>query len=158
MKRTNRHLLKRAVFEKADGNWIVVLPTITKQFIIRVQISNELPPIKASLKKKEGFVYKNLLDKRKEIKPKYQVNDLVRTANSKKSFSKGEKTNWSYKLYNTTELINDTKPSYEIDQFPERYDESLVKKTNLTIKESKDVLKIFQLKLYRKDVAHHCLC
>ena len=37
-------------------------------------------PSQAYLKKNEGFVYKNLLDKQKKRKPKFQVNDLVRTA------------------------------------------------------------------------------
>ena len=30
--RTIRDLLKKTVFEKGDGNWIDVLPTITKQY------------------------------------------------------------------------------------------------------------------------------
>ena len=50
----------------------------------------KLTPIQASLKKNEGFDYKNLLDKRKEVKPKFQVNDLVRTADLKKKFSKSD--------------------------------------------------------------------
>ena len=28
--------------------------------------------------------------------------------------------NWSYKLYEITEIINDTLPSYKIDNLPER--------------------------------------
>ena len=63
-----------------------------------------LTPIQASLKKNEGFVYINLLDKRKKINPKFQVNNLVRRAHLKKTFSKSD-TNWSYKLYNITEKI-----------------------------------------------------
>ena len=43
-------------------------------------------------------------------------------------FSKGDKTNWSYKIYEITEIINDTKPSYRIDNLKERYNESLLKK------------------------------
>ena len=39
-----------------------------------------LTPIQASLKKNERFAYKNLLDKRKKNKPKFQANDLVRVA------------------------------------------------------------------------------
>ena len=58
--RTIRDLLKRLVFEKGDGNWIDVLPTITKQYNNRVHSSTKLTPIQASLKKNEGFVYKNL--------------------------------------------------------------------------------------------------
>ena len=87
-----------------------------------------MTPIQASLKKNEGYVYKNLLDKRKKIKPKFQINGLVRTADLKKTFSKGDTTNWSYKLFKITEVINDTIPSYHIDNILERYNESLLKR------------------------------
>ena len=63
--RTIRDLLKRPVFEKSDGNWIDVLQTITKQYNNKVHSSTKLTPIQASLKKNEGYVYKNLLDKKK---------------------------------------------------------------------------------------------
>ena len=136
-----RDLLKRPVFEKGDGNWIDVLPTITKQYNNRTHSSNKLTPIQASLKKDEGFVYKNLLDKRKKIKPKYEIGNLVRTADLKKTFSKGDTTNWSYRLYKITEIINDTIPSYRLHNLPERYNESLLKKTDLTLKENNSVMK-----------------
>ena len=100
-----------------------------------------MTPIQASLKKNEGFVYKNLLDKRKKVKPKFQINDLVRTADLKKTFSKGDITNWSYKLYKITEIINATIPCYKITNVSERYNESLLKKTELTKKENDDVMK-----------------
>ena len=139
--RTIRDLLKKIVFENGDGNWIDVLPTITKQYNNRIHSSTKLTPIQCSLKKNEGYVYKNLLDKRKKIKPKFQLNDLVRTADLKKKFSKGDTTNWFYKLYKITEIVNDTIPSYKIDNFKERYNESLLKKTELSMKENKDVMK-----------------
>ena len=140
-----RDLLKRPVFEKGDGNWIDVLPTITKQYNNRIHSSTKLTPIQASLKKNEGFVYKNLLDKRKKVSPKFQLNDLVRTADLRKTFSKGDTTNWSYKLYKITEIINDTLPSYKIDNLPERYNESLLKKTVLSLKQNKVVMKALNL-------------
>ena len=139
--RTIRDLLKKIVFEQGDANWIDVLPTITKQYNNKVHSSTKLTPIQASLKKNEGFVYKNLLDKRKKIKPKYQINDLVRTADLKKTFSKGDTTNWSYKLYKITEIINDTIPSYKIDNLKERYNEALLKKTELTMTKNNSVMK-----------------
>ena len=98
-----RDLLKKPVFEKGDSNWIDILPTITKQFNNRIYSSTKLSPIQTSLKKNEGFVYKNLIDKRNKIKPKFQINDLVRTADLEKTFSKGDTTNWPYKLYKITE-------------------------------------------------------
>ena len=139
--RTMRDLLKKIVFEQVDANWIDVLPTITKQYNNKVHSSTKLTPIQASLKKNEGYIYKNFLDKRNKIKPKFQINDLVRTADLKKTFSKVDTTNWSYKLYKITEIINDTIPSFEINKLSERYNESLLKKTDLTMKENKDVMK-----------------
>ena len=139
--RTIRDLFKRPVFEKSDSNWIDVLPTITKQYNNRIHTSTKLSPKDASLKKNEGFVFKNLLDKRKKVKSKFQINDLVRVADLKKTFSKGDTTNWSYKLYKNTEKINDTIPSYHIDNLKERYNESLLKKTELTMKKNDNVMK-----------------
>ena len=141
-----RDLLKRPVFEKADGNWIDVLPTITKQYNNRKHSSTKLTPIQASVKKNEGYVYRNLLDKRNKIKSKFQLNDLLRTADLRKTFSKGDTANWSKKLFKITEIINDTVPSYRLDNLPERYNESLLKKTELTMKKNDNVMK--KLKLY----------
>ena len=143
--RTIRDLLKRPVFEKGDGNWIDILQTITNQYNNRIHSSTKLSPKDASLKKNEGFVYKNLLDKRKKVIPKFQINNLVRVADLKKTFSKGDTTNWSYKLYKITEIINDTIPAYKIDNLKERYNESLLKKTELTMKENNSVMKKLRL-------------
>ena len=104
-----------------------------------------LTPIQASLKKNEGFVYKNLSDKRKKINPKFQVNDLVRTAVLKKTFSKGDTTNSSYKMFKFKVLTNDTIPSYKNDNLKAKYNESLLKKTELTMKRNKDVIEKFNL-------------
>ena len=143
--RTIRDLLKKIVFEHGDAKWIDILPTITNQYNNRIHSSTKLSPKDASLKKNEGFVYKNLLDNRKKVKPKFQINDLVRVADLKKTFSKGDTTNWSYILYKIKEIINDTIPSYKIDNLSERYKESLLKKTELTLKQNKDVMKVLNL-------------
>ena len=88
-------------------------------------------PKQASLKKNEGYVYNNLLDKRKKVKPKFQVNHFVRVADLRKTFPKGDTTNWSSKLYNITEIHKDALTSYHLDKLQERYNESLVKTTKL---------------------------
>ena len=93
-----------------------------------------------------------LLDRRKKVKPKFQINDLVRTADLKKTFSKGDTTKWFYKLYEITEIIDDTIPSYYIDMLPERYNESLLKKTELTMKKNDNVMK--KLKLILSDYTY----
>ena len=104
-----------------------------------------MTPIQASLKKNEGYVYKKLLDKRKKVETKFQLNNLVRVADLKKTFSIGDTTNWSYKLYKITEIVNDTIASYRLDNLPERYNESLLRKTSLTMKENDNVMKKLNL-------------
>ena len=143
--RTIRDLLKKIVFERGDANWIDILPTITKQYNNRMHSSTKLTPIQASLKENEGYVNKNFLDKRNKIKPQYEIADLDRTADLKKTFSKGDTTNWSYKLYKISEISIDTIPSYKINNLPEKYNESFLKKTDLTLKENKDVMKILNI-------------
>ena len=124
--RTVRGLLGRRFFEKGDGNWSDVSPTKTKQCINRVYTSIKLTTMQASLKKNDGYVYQNLLNKRKKIKPKFRVNELVRTANLKRLFSKGDTTNWSYNLHKIKEAIFDTISSYRIDSLSEHYNQSLL--------------------------------
>ena len=123
---TIRILLKRPVFEKVESQWIDVLPTITKQFNNEKPSSIKLTPIQVQKRMTVMFT-KVLLDKRKKVKPKYQVNDPVRTADLKKTFSKSVMTKCSYELYKITEVINDTIPSYRLDNLPERFFESLLK-------------------------------
>ena len=113
--RTIGDLLKKIVFERGDAKWIDILPTITKQYNIRIHSSTKLTPIQASLKENEGYVYKNLLDKREKMTPKFQINNLVRTTDLRKTFSKEDTTNWSYKLYKITQIFIDTIPSYKIN-------------------------------------------
>ena len=118
---------------------------MTKQYNNKKHSSTKLTPIQASLKKDEGFAYNNLLDKRKKTKPKFQVNNRVRTADLKRTFSKGDTTNWSYKLYKITEKINDKIPSYKIDNLPEKHNEALLKKIHSTSKENKAIMKALSL-------------
>ena len=89
--------------------------------------STKSTPIPASSEKNECYVYQNVLDKRKKNEPKFKNHDLFKTADSKKNFSKGDWTNWSYKIFENTEIIKDTIPSYRIDEIPERYNEALLK-------------------------------
>ena len=143
--RTIRDLLKKTVFDQGDAKWVDVLPIITKQYNNRTHSSTKLTPVQASLKKNEGYVYKNLLDKRKKLKPKFEKGDLVRSADIKKTFSKGDTTNWSYKLYKITEITSDTVPRYKIDNLEERYNQSLLKKSELSLKQNKDFMKALNL-------------
>ena len=55
--------MKRLFFEKNEGNWVDIIATITKQYNNWVHSSTTLTPIQGILKKNEGYVYKNLLDK-----------------------------------------------------------------------------------------------
>ena len=104
-----------------------------------------MKPMDASKKSNEKSVYSNLQDDRKVRKPKYKLGDLIRAADIKRVFSKGDSTNWSYKLYTITEVIHDTIPSYRIDYLPERYNENLLLPTKLTLDENNEVMKKLNL-------------
>ena len=64
---------------------------------------------------------------------------------SKKLVLLGDTTNWSYKLQKITEPIIDTIPSYRLGNLPERYNEVLLKKTELSMKENDSVMKKLNL-------------
>ena len=104
-------------------------------------------------------MFKNFfLNNKKRIHPKFKIHDLVRAADLRKVFSKGDTTTWSHKLYEFTEMFIDTLPSYRIDNFPERYNEALLKRTELSMKEKKRCYGSLKYKLNRNDVDHQCLC
>ena len=104
-----------------------------------------MTPIQASKNSNEKEVYSNLKDKRRKLNPKYKIGQLVRTADIKRVFSKGDSTNWSCNLYTITELIHDTIPTYRIDYLPERYNENLILPTKLTLKQDNQVMKELNL-------------
>ena len=45
--------------------------------ISRIHSSTKLPPSQASFKKNEDYAYRKLLDKPKNVKPKYGIGDLT---------------------------------------------------------------------------------
>ena len=104
-----------------------------------------MTPIQASKKSNEKIIYNNLQDKRRKLNPKFKLGQLVRTADIKKVFSKGDSTNYSYKIYSITQIIHDTIPSYRNDYLPERYNENLLIPTKLTIDENNKVMKELNL-------------
>ena len=104
-----------------------------------------MTPNQASKKSNEKEVYSNLRDNREVRKPKYKLGQLVRTADIKKIFSKGDSTNYNYKLYTITEVIHDTILSYRIDYLPERYNENLLLPTKLSLEENIQVMKELKL-------------
>ena len=78
---------------------------------------------------------------REKQKPVYNLGHFVRKADNKRVFSKGDSTNWSYKLYTITELIHKTIPSYRFYFLPERYNENFLRLTNLTLDENNQNMK-----------------
>ena len=115
--RTIRNLLKKPVFLKGNAKWLSELPSVFKQYNITIHHSLKMISIDASNEKE---VYSNLQDKREKQKPVYNLGHFVRTADNKRVFSKGDSTNWSYKLYTITELIHNTIPSYRFYFLAER--------------------------------------
>ena len=143
--RTVRNLLKKPVFGKGNADWLNELPSVIKQYNNTIHSSTKMTPILASKKSNQKSVYNNLRDNRKIQKPKFELGDLVRTSDIKKVFSKGDSTNYSYKLYTITEVIYDTIPSYRINYLPERYNQNLLLPTKLTLDENNEVMKKLNL-------------
>ena len=99
-----------------------------------------MTPKQASKKLNEIEVYSNLQNRRVEQQPKSKLGRLLRTADDKLVFSKGDITNWFYKLYTITEVIHDTIPSHRINYLPQRHNEFLLRSTNLTLYENNQVM------------------
>ena len=143
--KTIRNLSKKPVFEKGNADWLSELSSVTKQYNNTIHHSIKMTPVQASKKSKEKEVFSNLQDRRVKQKPKFRLGQLVRTADIKKVFSKGDSTNYSYKLYTITEVIHDTIPSYRIDYLPERYNENPLLPTKLSLEENNHVIKKLNL-------------
>ena len=88
--RTIRNLLKKPVFEQGNADWISELPSVIEAYNNTHHNSIKMTPIQASKKINEKIVYSNLQDKREKQKPKFKLGQLVRTADIKKVFSKGD--------------------------------------------------------------------
>ena len=143
--RTIRNLLKKPVFEKGRADWISELAYVVKKYNNTIHHSTKMKPIDSSKKSNEKLVYNNLRDDRVKQKPKFKLGQLVRTADIKRVFSKGDSTNWSYKLYTITEVIHDIIPSYRIDYLPERYNQNLLLPTKLTLEQNKKIIEELNL-------------
>ena len=144
-KKTIRNLLKKPVFEKGNADWTNELPSVIKKYNNTFHHSTKMSPSQASKKVNEKLVYSNLRDDRVKQKPKFKLGQLVRTADIKRVFSKGDSTNWSYLLYAVTEVIHNTIPSYRIDYLPERYNENLLLPTKLSLDENNKIMKKLNL-------------
>ena len=143
--RTVRNLLKKPVFEKGKADWLSELPSVIKKYNNTFHHSIKMTPIQASKKSNEKEVYSNLRDDRVKQKPKFKLGQLVRTADIKRVFSKGDSTNYSYKLHTITEVIHDTIPSDCVDYLPERCNEILLLPTKLSLDENNQVMKELNL-------------
>ena len=143
--RTVRNLLKKPVFEKGKADWLSELPSVIKQYNITIHHSTKMTPDQASKKVNEKEVFSNLRDDRVKRQPKYKLGQLVRAADIKRVFSKGDSTNYSYKLYTITEVIHDTIPAYRINYSPERYNENLLLPTKLSLEQNNKIMKEINL-------------
>ena len=143
--RTVRNFLKKPVFLAGNADRLFELPSVIKQFKNTIHHSIKMTPNEASKKSKERKVYSNLQDRRVRQKPKFKLGQPDRTADIKGVFSKGDSTNYSYKLQTITEVIHDTIPSYRINYLPERYNENLLLPSKLFLDENNQVMKELNL-------------
>ena len=96
--------------------------------------------IDASKKVNEKIVHCTVQDRRQKHDALFQLGQLVRTADIKEDFSKGDCTNWTYDLYRTTQINHDTIPSCKVNFLAESYNENLLKSSELTPEGNDQVL------------------
>ena len=77
------------------------------------------------------------------------------TADEKNTFSKNDTKNWADKLYTITEIINDTMASYHINNLSERYNEALLKKSELTKTQNRNGMIKIKIRLNQNVFDHH---
>ena len=116
----------------------MTVPTITKQNNKRTHSYTKLPPRQSSFEKNEGFVYQNFLEKCKKTKRKYKKRDLVKQQIWRERSQKVIQPE-------KTEILNDTIPNCKIDVLEEGYNEALLNKTKITLKENTRVMKALNL-------------
>ena len=137
--------MNKPVFGKGKADWLSKLPSVIKKYNNAIHNSTKMKQIDASKESNEKVVYSNLQDKRRKLNPKNKLGQLVRTSDIRRVLSKGDCTNYSYKLYTKTEIIHDTIPSYRTDYIPERYNQNLLLPTKLSLEENNEVMKKLNL-------------
>ena len=92
--RTIKKLIKRPVVIKRTTDWISEIQSVKKKHNITFHHPAKMTPGQ-TLKKHEKTVSFELQDKGEKHVRKYNLGVLVRTADIKKTFSKGDERNWS---------------------------------------------------------------
>ena len=138
--RTVRNLLKKLIFSAGISDWLSKLPSVIKQHNNTIHISIKMSLNQSSEKSNEKKVYSNLQDRRDKQQPKFNVGHLVRKADIKRVFSKGDRTNYCFKLYKITEVIHDTILSYRFNYLPDKNKEKLLLPTKLPLDENNQIM------------------
>ena len=89
----------------------------------------------------------NLQDKRQKQGPRYILGDLVRTADTKRLFRKGDSINWSYNLITMTQKFHNTIASFRTNYSPDKYNEHLLRPIKFTLDGNNHAMK--KLKLFQ---------
>ena len=99
------------MFERGNADWLSELPYVVKKYNKTIHHSINVTPNQTFKKSNEKEVYSNLQHRQVKQQPKFKLAQFVRTADIERVFSKGDSTNYSYKLYTITEIIHDNIPS-----------------------------------------------
>ena len=99
------------MFLAGNADWISEFPFLIRHNNNTIHSSIKITPIQASKQSNEKEVFSHRQDKREKQTPKIKLGQLVRTADIKRVFGKGDSTNWSYNQYckdvhKFSELIN----------------------------------------------------
>ena len=100
-----------------------------------------MTPIKTPKISNEKEVYSNLKDTREVWNSKFNLGQLVRTADIQKAFSKADSTNYCYTLYIKRDVLHNTIPSYRLNYLTKRHNENSLLPTKLSLEGINQVMK-----------------
>ena len=117
--RTMKEKMWKYFTDNNTYRYIDILPDLVKDYNNTVHTSIKMTPIKASKKKNELTVWRNLYPDRYKTHnlrtPKFSVGDEVRITKKKKVFEKGYTTRWTEEIF-TIKKIRDTDPiTYKLE-------------------------------------------
>ena len=115
------NILEKPISLKGNADCLSELPSLIGKLNNTIHSSIKMTPVQARKQSNEKEVHSILQDRRVRKQPKFNLGQLVRTADIKGVFGKGDSTNYSYKLYTINEIVYDSIASYRKNNLPERY-------------------------------------
>jgi hypothetical protein len=117
--RTLKNMIFTYFTEHNTRNWIDILPSFVKKYNHNVHSTIGMSPIDATKQENQPEVFerlhKHIETKKKE--PKFKIGDKVRISRQKGVFEKGFDNNFSYEVFNVTDVLPTDPVTYRLSDY-----------------------------------------